>query len=336
MMSMFCFLDLAESIAQGRVPEAEDYGPLVDLDPGQADQLWAGATLLRERFCGRKIHLCTICNAKSGRCSEDCSFCAQSARAGSVIDEYPLMASARMSAGGVRAAGTPINRFSVVTSGRSLPSKEVQRVASALKSLSCEEIETCASLGVLGKTDLGLLKRAGVSRYHHNLETAASHYPGICSTHSYQDRLRTVQAAQQEGLSVCAGGLFGLGESDFQVLELALALKELGVDAIPVNFLVPQQGTRLQGHNHLTPFRCLKIISMLRYVMPDKEIIICGGREYNLGELHPLIYSAGASGVMTGDYLTTNGRSLAQDLHTLTLLGLFTRPKTSSRVFENN
>ena len=165
------------------------------------------------------------------------------------------------------------------------------------------------------------LKRAVVSRYHHNLETCRSHFDSVCTTHSYDDRIDTIKKAKRSGLSVCSGGIFGVGETMDHVLELAFDLRELQVDAIPIDFLVPIKGTSLEGKNDLTPLRCLKIKSIMRYVLPDKDIIICGGRTANIKTLHPLVFQSSANGIMTGNYLTTEGNQLQEDLEMVNQLG---------------
>ncbi|MFP4039538.1 MAG: biotin synthase BioB [Desulfosudaceae bacterium] len=319
------FLDYARRIIAGESPDQEFYRDLINLPDQDAFLLCPGADMLREHYFGRTVHLCVICNGKSGRCSEDCSFCSQSVHSRTGINEYPLMSQADLTAAGRRLEDTPVNRFSVVTSGKSLPKEEIRRVAGALARLDGDKIGTCASLGILSEEELRLLKESGVSTYHHNLETAASMFEQMCTTHTYQKRLDTVQAARRAGLSVCCGGVFGLGETDEQILELALALKKLEVDSVPVNFLVPIEGTPAGGQSSLNPMKCLKIIAFLRYVLPDREIIICGGRDHNLRELHPFIFYAGASGIMTGDYLTTRGRCLDDDLALLDLLRMSPR-----------
>jgi len=215
----------------------------------------------------------------------------------------------------------------VVTSGRGLPKEEVRKVAEALGELDLSKISTCASLGILDGPSFDQLKQAGVTRYHHNLEAAKSFYGNICTTHPFDRRVETVLAAKEAGLSVCSGGIFGMGETDEQVLELALTLRDLDVECIPVNFLVPVKGTPLEGGLGLTPMRCLRIISLLRFVLPDKDIILCGGREHNLKTLHERIFYAGASGIMTGNYLTTHGFMLEEDLNMIERLGFKARDK---------
>jgi biotin synthase len=315
-------IELAEAIIAGKIPEIRTLREIVRLPEPEVFSLLPGADLLREHYFGKRIHLCTICNGKSGRCSEDCRFCAQSSHYDTDAPIYPLLEREKLVEAGLHAARSPINRYAIVTTGKGLGTVEVKKIAEALSNVTASGIDTCASLGILTPGDFEILKSAGVSRYHHNLETAESFFKQTCTTHRYEDRVATVRAAKAAGLEVCSGGIFGIGESDDQVLELALALKDLDVDAVPLNFLVPIPGTPMEKGAHLTPLRCLKIIATFRFVLPDKEILICGGREANLKELHPLVFQAGASGIMTGNYLTATGRTLESDLAMLKHLGL--------------
>jgi biotin synthase len=319
------FMNLAEKIIDGYLPDIEEYRTIVSTPDNRVFHIVAGADLLRDTYLGRSIHLCTICNGKSGRCTEDCAFCSQSriSKANSPI--YPLLSKYELKQGALAAYNSTINRYSIVTSGKRLSRNEVMRVADAISDLDQNALDYCVSLGTLDQVDFEILKEAGISRYHHNLETSRSNFKEICSTHNYDDRIETIHSAKSAGLSVCAGGIFGIGEIDEQILELALTLKELDVDAIPINFLTPIKGTPLEKANNLTPLRCLKIIALFRYVLPKKEIIVCGGRENNLRNLHPMVFYAGASGVMTGNYLTTKGRSLQDDLEMLAELKLRVR-----------
>jgi biotin synthase len=317
---------VAEDIVAGKHPDMETLKALARFPEGDVFQLISGADLIREHHFGKAVHLCTICNAKSGRCREDCRFCAQSAHYPTDSPAYELLEHQQLVAGGKAAAQSPIHRYSIVTTGKGLGSAEVAKIASALGEVREGGMETCASLGILGPNEFHILKRAGVTRYHHNLETAKSHFPNVCTTHRYEDRIETVRAAKAAGLEVCSGGIFGIGESDEQALELALTLSDLAVDAVPLNFLVPIPGTPFQVGANLTPLRCLKIIALFRFVLPDTPILICGGREANLKALHPLVFYAGASGIMTGNYLTTSGRSLESDLAMLEMVGFEPAP----------
>jgi biotin synthase len=254
-------------------------------------------------------------------CSEDCKFCSQSKFHTSDIDIYPLMPKAELQKGAYELMDTDVHRYSLVTTGKGLAEKEVRHVADALGDLPSKGLSYCASLGILEDADMDYLKARGVGRYHHNLETCRSHFGAVCTSHTYDDRINTIKRAKNAGLSVCSGGIFGVGESMAQVLELAFELRDLQVDAVPINFLTPIPGTFFEGKNNLTPLTCLKIISIMRYVLPETDIIICGGRIPNLKMLHPLIFQAGANGIMTGNYLTTKGNQLQEDLEMIHQLG---------------
>jgi len=319
------FLLLAEDIINNRTADNDVYKEILQTHDNEIMGLLHGADLIRDHFFGDKIHLCTIFNGKSGRCSEDCRFCTQSAFYRTDSPVYPLMDKDELMKGGLHAAGTPINRYSIVTTGRGLPSREVKAVAEAMAGLDGARIGRCASLGVLDEPDLTILKEAGVNRYHHNLETSRSYFPEVCTTHTYEERINTILAAKRIGMEVCSGGIFGIGETDDQIIEMVVTLKELDVDSVPINFLIPLKGTPFESMHNLTPLRCLKIIALFRYMLPEKEIMICGGRDLNLGELHPLIFHAGASAIMTGNYLTCEGRTLDKDLEMIRMLGFKTR-----------
>lgn len=321
------FVSLAEEIIDGKIHDNNIYKDILSIPDNDMPRVFHGSEIIRNFHFGREIHLCTICNGKSGRCSEDCKFCSQSAfyRTGSTT--YPLMDKNGLQSGGIYACETPINNYSIVTTGKSLPFREVKAVAEAMAGLDGKNIKRCASLGILEQEALDLLKKAGIDRYHHNLEACEGYFSQVCSTHAYHERVDTILSAQGIGLEICSGGIFGIGETDEHILELAVSLRALNVDSIPINFLVPIKGTPFGQMHNLTPQRCLKIISFFRYFLPNKEIIICGGRMQNLRELHEMIFSAGASGIMTGNYLTTEGRSLDDDLRMIDKLDLFTRRK---------
>ena len=321
------FLSIAEDIIEGKIPDNDTYKEILITPDYEISGMLCGADLIRDYFFKKEIHLCTICNGKSGRCSEDCGFCSQSAFSKTDAPVYPLMDKEGLQKGGLKAGKTPINRYSIVTTGKGLPKKEVRVIADAMAELDGKKIGKCASLGTIDSEDMALLKKAGVTRYHHNLETCKSFFPRVCTTHDYEERVNTLVAAKKIGLEICSGGIFGLGEGPEHLLELAVALKELDADVIPINFLTPINGTFFESFHNLTPLRCLKIIAFFRYFLPDKEIVICGGREQNLGELHPMVFPAGASGIMTGNYLTTKGRTLNKDLEMIDSLGFTVRQK---------
>lgn len=301
---------------------------------GEMWPLLAEAQRLRERHFSRQVSFCVITNAKSGLCSEDCAFCSQAATAGGQVSRYPLSPREELVAAATQAAAAGASRFSLVTSGRGLNSRKeqealLQTVAAIVEAVP---IQVCCSLGIVDLHFLKELKAAGASRYHHNLEAAASFFPQICTTHTYAERVATIEAARAAGLSVCAGGILGLGESLAQRWELAQALKDLTVDAIPLNFLHPLPGTGLAGRPLLSPLEALQIIVAFRLSLPERSLIICGGRQATLRSLAPLIFAAGANCLMTGDYLTTKGRLPEEDRQMLADLDLeLVQERTVSR-----
>jgi biotin synthase len=290
-------------------------------------ELWTGvakAGRVRERRCGRQVSFCVIINAKSGMCSEDCAFCSQSARAASQVPHYPLLSREQLVDAAEQAAAAGASRFSLVTAGRGLMSpRDRDAVLEAVAAIKeAVPIRVCASLGIVERSFLSELKAAGLYRFHHNLESAASFFPSICTTHSFAERVATIEAAKAAGLSVCAGGIFGLGETPAQRWEMAQTLKNLPIDAIPLNFLHPLPGTPLAQRPMLAPLEALKIVMAFRLFFPDRSLIICGGRQMTLRSLAPLLFAAGADALMTGDYLTTKGRMPDEDRQMLADLGL--------------
>jgi len=289
---------------------------LMGAEGAQFYDLVRGAGRLRAGHSGQTISLCAILNAKSGHCPQDCVFCAQSSHNQAPIETYPLMPVDRMVEAADHARRDGAQRFSIVTSGKAVTSEsEVSAIAAALRRISdMESLSACASLGILSIEVLTRLRDAGLHRFHHNLETAESFFPNICTTSSYADRVRTIEAAKSIGLSVCAGGLFGMGESRQQRVELLATLRDLEVDSVPINFLNPIPGTKLEHMDDLSPMDAIRIIAVARLMMPDREIRIAGGRMQNLRDLHSWIFLAGADGLMIGDYLTTTGRRVVDDL----------------------
>ncbi|MFI5332320.1 MAG: biotin synthase BioB [Desulfobaccales bacterium] len=283
------------------------------------------ASRLRERQFGKSVSFCVIINAKSGACSEDCAFCSQSARAQSGAPHYPLLSKEKLLDAAQAAAAAGAARFSLVTSGRGVvTSREQKALVEAVAAIreAVPTLRLCGSLGIVDREFLRDLKAAGLFRFHHNLEAAASHFPQICSTHTYAERVATIAAAQAVGLRVCVGGIMGLGESVAQRWELAQALDDLAVDAIPLNFLHPLAGTALSERPLLAPLEALKTVVAFRLRHPQRSIIICGGRQPTLRSLSPLIFAAGADSLMTGDYLTSRGRLPEEDRQMLADLGL--------------
>jgi len=306
---------------------------------GRGEALWLAAeadfeTLLfhadrvRGHFCGNAVHLCAIVNAKSGACSEDCAFCSQSARHRTDASVYPLLAKAAIVAAAHDGAAAGADRFGIVTSGESTcrNRRDFAVICEAADEIEARgDIRACCSIGSLGADDAARLFAAGVRRIHHNLETSARFYPQICTTHSHESRVETVRTAKAAGLEVCCGGLFGLGETWEDRVDLALHLRELDVDSVPINFLNPVAGTPLGDRPLLAPREALRVVAVYRFLLPTREIKVCGGREVTLRDLQSWMFRAGASGTMVGNYLTTTGRPAAADLQMLRDLGLVPR-----------
>lgn len=290
--------------------------------------LLARAGAIREQTRGRRVVLCGILNAKSGRCSEDCSFCAQSAHYRTDAPVHPLVDADRMVERAREVEAMGAREYSIVTSGNTIrKDSEIDEICRALERLRDEgTLWRCASLGNLSNDHLLRLANAGLTNYHHNLETSRSFFPKVCTTHEYEQDVETVRRAKALGLKVCCGGVFGLGEGPDHRVELASTLQELDVDSVPINLLNPIPGTPLEGGNGLTAMDGLRIIAVYRLMMPDKDIYVCGGREAILGDLQSWIFLAGANGMMVGNYLTTAGRDHGLDLQMVEDQGLEVMP----------
>ncbi|MHC1711844.1 MAG: biotin synthase BioB [Solidesulfovibrio sp.] len=282
----------------------------------------SAADAVRRARVGNTASLCAIISAKSGRCGEDCAFCAQSGHYATHSPEYAFLDPARIveAAATMRQAG--VTRFGVVASGKSLPASELALAAKALSGIKALGMAADASFGVLSGDALEQLKAAGLAAYHHNLETSRAFYPSICTTRTFDDNLEVLARCRALGIPICSGGLFGLGESWQDRADLALTLLETGAFSIPVNFLIPFPGTPLGNRPVLTPDEAKRIVILLRLLLPDRQIRICGGRPTVFGahkSLAPM--TAGACGLMVGDYLTSAGASLSADRHGLEVLG---------------
>ena len=317
--------DIVERIINGGSATPEEAVRLLELEGSAVFELFLAATRVKERFVGEEVHLCSIINAKSGRCAEDCAFCAQSAHHSTDAPVYPLVREDRLLESAREAETNGSACFGIITSGTTVNGAELEEILTALHRIRQETtILPSCSLGIIDEPTALKLKEAGMDTYHHNLETAASFFPSICTTHDYQDDVDTVRAVKKAGLKVCCGGIFGLGESAAQRVEMAFTLKELDVDSVPINFLNPIEGTRLEGAANISAMECLKTLAVYRLILPEKRITVCGGREKNLGDLQSWIFFAGANGTMIGNYLTTRGRNVEIDLKMFSDLGLKT------------
>ena len=270
---------------------------------------------VRRRFFGDRVKLNALVNMKSGLCPEDCGYCSQSKISTAPIQKYPYLETDELlaSAGKAREAGA--KRLCLVASGRGPTPRELERFAGSVRAVKERhpDLEVCACLGLLGEGQAETLKEAGVHAYNHNLNTSERMYGGICSTHGYDDRKETVEKAKAAGLSPCSGAIFGMGETDEDVVDVAFALRETEPDSVPINFLIPIPGTPLGDRSGLSPRRCLKLLALFRLVFPDVEVRIAGGREVNLRSLQPLGLHL-ANSIFAGDYLTTEGQTAVSDL----------------------
>lgn len=261
-----------------------------------------------------KVELCNILNAKSGACPEDCKFCAQSSRHSTSSPVYPLKDSSEILEAARRARAIGAERFDIVTSGDRLTKGEVARIADVVREIrAAVGIDMCASLGSLDEEDLALLRSSGVSRYHHNIETSPRFFPNICTTHAFQDRILTIKAAKRAGLEVCSGGIIGMGESWDDRIDMAFILKELDVDSVPINVLVPIKGSRMERMTPPSAVDAVKTIAIFRIVLKDKVIKVAAGRESILKDFQSMAFMAGANGMLIGGYLTIKGRSVEED-----------------------
>ncbi len=296
---------------------------LVPEDAETAMDLVSCANKIRQWFKPQEVFRCGIVNAKSGRCAEDCAFCSQSAHHRCEVETYALRPVGQLVDSALRLAESGATHYGVVTSGTALNADEIDTVCRVAEELRARSgLHLCASLGMLSEPSARKLRSAGITRYHHNLETARSYFDRICTTHDYEEMVDTLLAAKAAGLEVCSGGIFGLGESWDQRVELAFTLKELNVDAVPINFLNPIHGTPLGDHPLMQPLDALACIALFRFIHPRKDITVCGGREVTLKEFQSWVFFAGANGLMVGNYLTTRGRSIEMDMEMIAQLGL--------------
>ena len=315
---------LGEKVLSGENLTFDEAFSLTDLPDNYVPLLLGVANLVREKFTGNKVDTCEIINARSGNCSEDCIFCAQSAHHRTTCPTYPLLQQDEILSAAKEAEGNGASRFCIVTAGcGSKHDTDFPDILKAIEKIGRETtIDRCCSLGILEPEHVEALKKAGITRYHHNLEGSRSFFPQICTTHTYDERVATVRLVKAAGLQTCVGGLFGLGETWRQRIELAFELKELDVDSVPMNILNPVPGTPLANKPVMRPWDILKLFAIYRLILPTKILRFAGGRERALGELLPLGFVAGINGMLIGNYLTTEGQKPAETMHTVRQLGL--------------
>ena len=307
-----------QGITRGQALEMESFSR------DELDYLFEGTNRLRDRIKGKDVKICSIVNAKAGRCQEDCGFCAQSSQFKTESPEYGLLDVEQIVAAAKEAEAFGSNEFSIVASGTALDNRdELDRVIEAIKRIKKEtSLEVCCSLGLMSLEHLKELKAAGLDRCHHNLETAASHFENIVTTHSYDDEVQAVNNAKEAGLQVCVGGIFGMGESFAQRVELAFDIRDLGTQSFPINFLKPLEGTALEHLGLMDLYEALRTIAMLRLVLPNIDLFVCGGREEVFADNQEQLFAAGANGILGGNYLTTKGQDPKRDIEMIENLGL--------------
>ncbi len=314
---------LLGGVLKGRQVDYADARELSRISGADLWDLFAVVGKIREHFRGKSIDLCSIVNAKSGACSEDCAYCAQSVHHSTNVSVYPLISVDRIAEAAKSAKKNHAKRFCIVTSGRGIDTQsDLENIARGIRTVREMGLSPCATLGSLTKEQLSYLKQAGLHRFHHNIETSRNYFPRVCTTHTFEERLEVLGHARRLGLSLCSGGILGMGESMEDRIKMAMTLREIDVDSVPINFLMPIKGTPFEKISAISPLEALHSLALFRLILPEKEIRVCGGRGTTLGQLHPLIFAAGADGFMIGNYLTTSGLDPADDLHMLQHLDL--------------
>lgn len=277
------------------------------------EDLCALAHTLRLRYQGKRVDMCSIMNARSGKCGEDCKWCSQSRFHHTDIEVYPLVDAESALREAVHNASKGVSRFSLVTSGRTLSPADTERICAIYRRIGSEcPIKLCASLGLLNREQLFQLKESGVTRYHCNLETAPSYFPQVCTTHTIEEKLQTIEWAREAGLEICSGGIIGMGESEEHRVEFALAIRQTGAVSIPVNILNPIPGTRLAGMPPLKDEEVIRAVAMIRILNPEASVRLAGGRS-RIKAVEPELFRCGISGSIVGDLLTTTGSDIDTD-----------------------
>jgi biotin synthase len=301
---------LADAVLEGREIDRSAARRILHAGDDDIPALLRATARIRARYHGHRVKLCLIRNARSGLCPEDCHYCSQSAVSEADIPRYRLDSVATLFDGAQRAVAAGARRFCMVTSGRGPSANDIERFSAAARRIKAAypDLELCVSAGIMEEEHARALHGAGVGWINHNLNTSERFHPEICSTHTYADRVRTVENARRAGLSTCCGGILGMGETDEDIIDMAFALRALQVDSLPVNFLIPIPGTPLAARRELTPGRCLKSLCLFRFTNPTAEIRVAGGRELHLGWFQPLALLA-ANSIFVDGYLTTPGQA---------------------------
>jgi biotin synthase len=303
---------LAETSLHGEILTRDEMSAVLNAPDDRLPELLAAAFKVRHHYFGNRVQIHVLQNAKSGLCPEDCHYCSQSSVSTAPVDKYPILPRERLLEGAFKAKAVGAVRYCMVNSGRGPTQREIEEIAEVAREIKSNvPIQLCCSLGLMNEARIRILKEAGVERINHNINTSRRYHPNICTTHTYEDRVETVKNVQSVGLTACCGGIVGMGETEADLTDMALSLRELNVDSVPINFLHPIPGTPFEGMNQLTPQKCLKILCLFRFVNPDKELRVGGGREIHLRSLQPLsLYPANS--IFVNGYLTTPGQKASE------------------------
>jgi biotin synthase len=313
---------IAENILDGSLIDRSEIEYLFSIDDSLWDILYR-ANQIRQKFFGNEVKICSIVPGRLGGCSQDCKFCAQSARYSTAFKETKTLTDEQILDAAREAKQKGVPNFGIVYSGKTISEKELARLEKLIARIGNEiGINVCGGFGIIDYEQAARLKKAGLSRYNHNLETSRNHFQNIVTTHDYDTRIETVKAAKKAGLGLCTGGIFGIGETDADRIDMALELRELGVDMVPMNFLHPIPGTPLADMPTMQPKQILRLIALYRFVLPTAGIKVAGGRVLNLRDMQSWIFYAGATSILSGNYLTTGGRAVEEDLRMIKDLGL--------------
>ena len=304
-----------------------DKEEILELCKQSEDDLWDllyWANKIRQENFGDKIKVCSIVPGRLGGCDQDCKFCAQSVRYNTSVDKKAsLLSDEEILRAAKQAKSDGVGNFGIVYSGKAVTDSEFERLEKLIREIKSEiGVSVCASLGIVDSDRARRLADAGVERYNHNLETSERFFPNIVSTHKYAERTATIKAVEAVGMGVCSGGIFGIGESDEDRVDMALKLRELGVDMVPMNFLHPIEGTPLGEMETLKPLEILRIVAIYRFILPKVHLKVAGGRVLNLRDMQSWMFYAGATSILSGNYLTTAGRAVEEDMQMLRDLGL--------------
>lgn len=305
---------------------------LTEATDDAVEELAAVASRVRQHFCRESVDLCSIINARSGKCSEDCKFCSQSRKYATNSPSYPMKTVDEIVIAAKTAESNGAHRFCIVSSGETLADRDFDIVLEAVRRIRNETgLNRCASVGSLTSQRANSLKDAGLNRYHHNIETARSFFPAVCSTHTYDDKIETIDNLKNAAIETCVGGILNLGESPVQRLEFAFELKDIEPDSIPINFLNPRAGTPLAEQPPMAALEAAKYLAIFRLILPRTSIRLAGGRQETFKERPELPFSSGANALLIGDLLTTKGPAVKSDLNLLESLGFNLTPAADDK-----